>query len=1089
MGAPISRSPESPGKEDYQRPESGRKRKAEPKGSAKRLKQATEEEFEAATRTPIASTSRPPIASQRTVTRSMTRAQADTAKSAEEVRRGRKRGADSDMAVSAAKEAKPALSENLLSLSPVALQALLDTLPQNIDADIIQKWVDSLDDDELTKRPDLNVFEALFIKTGQTAGLEKVTAAKNRRIENAEKIFEELKLDHPRAAVIKALCQSGADLSIQREIPGVGAGPGPALVLAAYKNVTEVVKILVEATTDAQVRFSALLMAAMNGNNELMQTLVGMGVDSNYKSPLDGGSVLLTCCRMSVDLEVIKTLIGLGANVKHADDKGLTALHHTARSLSHKGFVERCFPQLKANIDQAKTIEFLLQSGLDINVADKEGKTALHHAVEAGDTRMCETLIRFGADVNLADKNGQTALSSAIGAWELNIIEVLVDAGADLKQVSETGATALHIASEKNAVALIEKLVKLGIDINRLDKDGRPALEHALSRSSDEAIKALIRLGADVNVPDAHGKTMLHRAAQGFSRNRIYDLVQLGADINRQDTSGKTALHYACQAGKRDFIELIASFERVDSNLVDKEGKTAFDYALEAFDETEGSTRTIMTYLECFRDVINDHARESINSSRLNLSILIYHERERLGWTFSSEVKKLLETLIIKTYQLQWQADQSQLPSHHFYFYQDPSNPNRYQVRTGRFSGFIEKERFFQIVLVSLNEEHIERRLTYHLVPAAEVSTISPSTTSNYSLTLHQTELHEHPEKILATLNELFTQARASTLYITFAGEEGIDAGGLRRQFVSRLFSELCEKMKFEKCENKLFRPILQQDSEGNFLPLTDVEKATYHHLGNLIMFCLNASESYPTGMVLDQGVLDAMRFMPKDTYTPDELFAIFERLASYNESDIQLVERFKKYLAMPDDATLQEMAQVIGIDEDIATMKSHLPEIVAALQKYMHDNIFMPRLAPLHEIAVGMRLSPFRDRIDFEKVQQQHPAELSRWLQGTVSKQDIIEKLEFSETAPAHVQDFLKGWIQGADEEKLRLFLFAVSGSSALGAGARIKIANGSSIAFHTCGFQIDLDYENIATESDLAERLDVALHVIKADPRFDAR
>ena len=237
--------------------------------------------------------------------------------------------------------------------------------------------------------------------------------------------------------------------------------------------------------------------------------------------------------------------------------------------------------------------------------------------------------------------------------------------------------------------------------------------------------------------------------------------------------------------------------------------------------------------------------------------------------------------------------------------------------------------------------------------------------------------------------------------------------------------------------------------------------------------------------MVLDQGVLDAVRSLQKDEYTFDQQFEIFERVVRYNEADIQLVARCKRYLALADDMTLQEVAGLLEVD------KEHLPDVRVAVQKYISEHIITPRLAPIHEMAVGMSISPFQDTVSFAHVQAMHPAEFSRKLQGTISKEDIIGRLQFSSSEPPmvqnRVQNLLVDWIQKADQEKLQLFLFALSGSSAIGEAVKITIAKGASICFRTCAFRLDLDYENILSESDLTERLDVVLQIIKADPRFD--
>jgi hypothetical protein len=54
--------------------------------------------------------------------------------------------------------------------------------------------------------------------------------------------------------------------------------------------------------------------------------------------------------------------------------------------------------------------------GDNIDRQDEEGKTALHHAISAGNVAMIEDLVnKHGADVYVKDKHGQTPIALAEG--------------------------------------------------------------------------------------------------------------------------------------------------------------------------------------------------------------------------------------------------------------------------------------------------------------------------------------------------------------------------------------------------------------------------------------------------------------------------------------------------------------------------------------------------------------------------------------------------------------------------------------------------------------------------------------------------
>ncbi len=60
-----------------------------------------------------------------------------------------------------------------------------------------------------------------------------------------------------------------------------------------------------------------------------------------------------------------------------------------------------------------KIVSAILEAGVDLDVQDKEGKTALMHATENGHLEIAEELIVCGADVSIVDMQGRRPLDAA----------------------------------------------------------------------------------------------------------------------------------------------------------------------------------------------------------------------------------------------------------------------------------------------------------------------------------------------------------------------------------------------------------------------------------------------------------------------------------------------------------------------------------------------------------------------------------------------------------------------------------------------------------------------------------------------------
>ena len=101
--------------------------------------------------------------------------------------------------------------------------------------------------------------------------------------------------------------------------------------------------------------------------------------------------------------------------------------------------------------DQRRRLIARLKGGVDIHAADKNGVTALHHAVRFRCPIAVRTLIEHGANVNqICRKSGSMPLHRAVtqtgapgtagrGQEAIEIIRLLIAAGADPSIINKLG--------------------------------------------------------------------------------------------------------------------------------------------------------------------------------------------------------------------------------------------------------------------------------------------------------------------------------------------------------------------------------------------------------------------------------------------------------------------------------------------------------------------------------------------------------------------------------------------------------------------------------------------------------------------------
>jgi len=234
---------------------------------------------------------------------------------------------------------------------------------------------------------------------------------------------------------------------------------------------------------------------------------------------------------------------------------------------------EAMFKATSQNNRQALT--WLINRGGNIDTPNRKGKTALMIAAYRYDIHgeMLDFVLEQGPDINLADYAGSTALSMAIArvgvtSWRkkndddesralaisaknIAVIKRLLDAGADPN--GGFGQTPLMKAAKGGFPAAISLLLKAGANVNTVLEDGDTAWRIANSHGHHDIAKMLEEAGA--REPDL-SRTDLRAAILWGRIDDALRLIEQGVDIEQLDTRRRTPLFAALmEGGAIDIVE------------------------------------------------------------------------------------------------------------------------------------------------------------------------------------------------------------------------------------------------------------------------------------------------------------------------------------------------------------------------------------------------------------------------------------------------------------------------------------------------------------------------------------------------------
>ncbi|AFM11864.1 Ankyrin [Turneriella parva DSM 21527] len=163
----------------------------------------------------------------------------------------------------------------------------------------------------------------------------------------------------------------------------------------------------------------------------IIEVLAAAGADLNASSK--DGSTAMSRAIQRVDLDTMKKLIALGAEMNPVLPEGRNYVHLAARLDMDKRGVD-------------KALEILINAGVDFDTPDERDRTPLHYIAESGNEAALKQILKYKPRIDRKDNEGKTP----------------VDLALRKKGISETPGYEQHLAKLIRRSANKPKLIEVG---------------------------------------------------------------------------------------------------------------------------------------------------------------------------------------------------------------------------------------------------------------------------------------------------------------------------------------------------------------------------------------------------------------------------------------------------------------------------------------------------------------------------------------------------------------------------------------------------------------------------------------------------
>lgn len=201
--------------------------------------------------------------------------------------------------------------------------------------------------------------------------------------------------------------------------------------------------------------------------------------------------------------------------------------------------------------------KMLIDNGIGIDVADKNGDAPLHIAIKQNMDALACMIISRGCNINIVNGYSNTPLHIAVNKGNIEMAKRLIKKNAIVNVKDRFFRTPLHYAAVKDDVDMVKLLIDNGAYVDARDLNGETALYRAVKYRKHKVEGLLLKNTKDINISNKYGCNLLHIAIQQESLDIVPKLISKGIYINKKNVLGETPLVVAVTRGNVSVSKLL----------------------------------------------------------------------------------------------------------------------------------------------------------------------------------------------------------------------------------------------------------------------------------------------------------------------------------------------------------------------------------------------------------------------------------------------------------------------------------------------------------------------------------------------------